>query len=170
MIFDRPKLRIDGPLTSGPTAPVSHKLLGWQERVCLPNFGNETLVAKIDSGALSSCLHAIDIRTRWTGKALRVSFNTAHPAGWGHQQRRYSARIVDEVIVRSSHGTLERRYVIETQLQLGENRQLIRLSLTDRSAMQFALLIGRDALQDQYLIDCSRCFLASNCESMPADN
>lgn len=139
------------------TLPLT--ILGWQERVSLPNFGGESIVAKIDTGAISSSLHAVDIRTRWTGDSMRVSFQTSHPAGLSNSQRRYSARIVDQITVRSSNGTLEQRYVIETQLRIGEQLQMIRLSLSDRSSMQFALLIGRDAIEGRYLIDCSRSFI-----------
>lgn len=141
---------------------VPTAILGWQERVCLPNFGGESFVAKIDTGALSSCLHAVDIRTRWTGEAMRVSFRTSHTSGLSNDHRRYSARIVDQITVRSSNGRYEQRYVIETQLKIGEQLQLIRLSLSDRSSMQFALLIGRDAIEGRYLVDCSRSFVASD--------
>jgi hypothetical protein len=151
-------LRFDlGHLIAPSIPPI---ILGWQERVSLPNFGGESFVAKIDSGALSSCLHAVDIRTRWTGDALRVSFRTSHPRGLSNNHRRYSARIIDQIMVRSSNGTFQQRHVIETQLKIGDQLQLIRLSLSDRSSMQFALLIGRDAIEGRYLIDCSRSFLA----------
>lgn len=155
------RIRLD--FTSPSLAPhtSSPLVVGWQEKVSLPNFGSEGLIAKIDSGALCSSLHAVDIQTKWTAGSMRVSFKTNHPHGWSYRHRTYSATILDVILVRSSHATVEQRYVIETPVKLGDKITQVRFGLTDRSAMKFALLLGRDAIQSNYLIDCSRCFLMS---------
>ncbi len=159
MLSDQKNLRFD-MVERQLVRPLS-KIVGWQERVTLPNFGRESIVAKIDSGALSSCLHGYDLRTRWMDGAFRVSFRAAHPGGWSDARRRYSARVVDEITVRSSNGKLDRRFVIETPLQIGDDIFEVRLSLTDRSSMQYALLVGRDAIQARFLIDCNKSFVTS---------
>ena len=154
--MDRQILHIDPANRSRPL----FQIIGWQERVQLPSFGSQPLVAKIDTGASMSCLHAYDFRRRWHDDQMRVSFRTNHPAGWTNSSRRFSARVIDLIAVRSSNGKLERRYVIETQMKLGSNiLQGIRLTLSDRSAMQFPLLLGRDAISGFYAVDSGRTFV-----------
>ncbi len=62
------------------------------------------------------------------------------------------APLVDKRVIRSSNGQVEERIVIKTPLRLGDQTWPIELTLTNRDAMGYRLLIGRNALADRFLI------------------
>lgn len=132
---------------------AARPLIGWREWAAFPDLGVERIHAKIDTGAKSSAIHAFDIEVEETAKKQFVRF-CLHP-----RQRRKTPEIfcrlplVDRRLVRSSNGQAEERLVIETRMQLGGVCWPIELTLTNRDAMGFRLLVGRDGLEDRFLID-----------------
>ena|SRR5690606_29691920 len=148
------------------TEATALPLIGWHERVALPDLGVEQLFAKIDTGADISTLHASDIVILGQGKDCRVEFTapllrrqatcTEWPIGG---VRRVSAPLVEERIVRSSNGEDEMRAIIVTTLVLGSLTFPAHFSLTSREGLRFPLLIGRDAIRGRVLVDASRAHL-----------
>jgi hypothetical protein len=135
--------------------------IGWREWVALPGLGIGTIKAKIDTGARSSSLHAFDIQiVEFQGKQ-RIRFKV-HPI-----QRDTINTVSAEVDlleyrpVRNSGGQTELRPVILTDIELMGKRWLIELTLTNRDAMGFRMLLGRQAIRGQFLIDCSQSFLSN---------
>ena len=53
----------------------------------------------------------------------------------------------------SSNGERENRYVIETPIRIGERVWPIEITLTNRNAMTYRMLIGRQAITDDILVD-----------------
>ncbi|MEZ5892185.1 MAG: RimK/LysX family protein [Parvularculaceae bacterium] len=129
------------------------RLIGWREWAALPDFGVERINAKIDTGAKTSAIHAFRIRETMIAGEEHVEFYL-HPMQRRKKPEIYCrAPIVDRRVIRSSNGQEEERYVIETSLRLGPRLLKIELTLTNRDAMGFRLLIGRDALRRRFLID-----------------
>ena len=129
------------------------QILGWREWVAFPELGVEKIKAKIDTGAKTSSIHAYRIREiEQDGDAYLEFF--LHPV-----QRRKKpeikcrARLVDKRTVTSSNGSSQHRYVVETNLRIGEKAYPVELTLTDRDEMSFRVLIGREALRDRFVVD-----------------
>jgi hypothetical protein len=57
------------------------------------------------------------------------------------------------VRVRNSGGITEERPLIETVIALGPITKRIRLTVTRRPAMLYRVLLGREALADDFLVD-----------------
>ncbi|HEY9864472.1 MAG TPA: RimK/LysX family protein [Candidatus Obscuribacterales bacterium] len=134
--------------------------IGWREWVALPSLGIGEIKAKIDTGARSSSLHAFDIHILKLKDKQRVRFKV-HPT-----QRDTINTVSAEVdlieyrTVRNSGGHTELRPVILTDVELMGKQWLIELTLTNRDAMGFRMLLGRQAIKGRFLIDCHQSFLS----------
>lgn len=133
-------------------------IIGFREWISLPDLALPALKAKIDTGAKTSSLHAFDIKLVKRGGKLFVRFKV-HPI-----QKNLDvvvlcrAPLVDRRIVTDSGGHRELRYVINTTIQMGLNKKMIELTLTNRESMKYRMLIGREALK-QFYIDPSQSYL-----------
>ncbi len=126
--------------------------LGWEEWVSFPDLGLPALKAKIDTGARTSALHASDIEPFGPANRPKLRF-TVHPIpGQNEPSIPCSAPILDRREVTSSNGETELRFVIETDLRIGERSWPVEATLTDRGSMSYRALIGRQALSDHMVI------------------
>ena len=125
---------------------------GWEEWIGLPDLGLPAIKAKIDTGARTSALHAHNIEVFGPANKPKVRFNVYPVAGKDTVMITCSAPIVDQREVTSSNGESERRYVIETKLDVAGQSWPIEVTLTDRSSMTSRMLLGRQALADHITI------------------
>lgn len=141
---------------SGPLPPQE---IGWREDVGLPDLEIASLRAKIDTGARTSALHAVDIRVSEEDGVAWASFHV--PLADRRTPCWHRARIVDRRWIKNTSGVPEQRYVINTMLVLGRRRWHIEVSLADRGQMGFDLIIGRTALRRRrLLVNPGKSFLA----------
>ena len=139
--------------------PRERQVIGWREMVGLPQLGVSTLRAKIDTGARTSALHAIDLKPFEKDGVQWIEFHVAQPGQ--PRSRRCSARVIDERQIKNTSGVPEQRYVIETLLILGQRRWRMEVSLANREQMGFELILGRTAIRRRrLLVDPGRSFLA----------
>ncbi len=119
----------------------------------MPDFGVDKIEAKIDTGAKSSALHATRIR-RVDHEGHECAEFFVHPRQGEKKPEVFCvAPLVDTRIIRSSNGEEEERYVVSTTITLGDEPWSIDLTLTNRDAMGFRLLVGRDALGRKFIVD-----------------
>jgi len=138
----------------------THKpfVIGWREWLSLPELGLDHIKAKIDTGARTSALHAFSLEPFTTDGIERVRFGM-HPIQKRTDIEHYcEANIIDKRWVTDSGGHKEKRYVIETSLQVGEQSWPIELTLTNRDNMRFRMLLGRTALKGHFLVDSGASF------------
>lgn len=141
------------------TSKPSKKNIGWREWLSLPELGVERIKAKIDTGARSSAIHAFDIEEYQRAGSLWLRFNL-HPLQRSHEVIVPArARVVDRRQIRSSTGHQRLRWVIRTDVVLGDQRFPIELTLSRRDEMGFRMLLGRQALRGRFLVDPGRSFL-----------
>lgn len=134
--------------------------LGWEEWLGLPELGLPTIKAKVDTGARTSALHAFDIETFGSLQKPKVRF-AIHPVpGREDLTIPCSATVIDRREVTSSNGETEMRYVIETMLDAGDGQTWpIEVTLTDRGGMASRMLLGRQALRDDVIVQPADRFL-----------
>ncbi|MBM9595336.1 30S ribosomal protein S6--L-glutamate ligase [Roseitranquillus sediminis] len=126
--------------------------LGWEEWVGLPGLGLPALKAKVDTGARTSALHAFEIEPFGPASRPRVRFMVQPIPGRDDVVIPCSAEVRDRREVTSSNGETELRYVIVTDLAVGNRRWPIEVTLTDRGAMSYRMLLGRQALGEDMVI------------------
>lgn len=113
--------------------------------------------ARIDTGADTTSINAYDISVEGEEPQLssnigkRLRFKTANEKG---ESKIIEARIVKVNMVRNALGT-ESRYVVQLAIAWGGYVKTVDVNLRDRSKMQFALLIGRNWLKDDFMVDVS---------------
>ncbi|MGQ8365407.1 ATP-dependent zinc protease family protein [Glaciecola sp. 1036] len=134
-------------------------IIGAIETIDLPDLGLAAITTRIDTGAQTSALHVDHIQLKDRGGIIEFEF---HPDF--HEVKKTikcSAQLHDTRWVKSSNGERERRYVIKTTATLGVKTWEIELTLTNRSGMNHLMLLGREAMQDGFLVHPGESFLAS---------
>ena len=137
-------------------------IIGHIENIDLPELGISDLTVRVDTGAQTSSLHVDNILRTQVDSKPAVSFDI-HPEIHNVDKTvRCTALIKDVRKVKSSNGLSEQRYVIKTPAVLGAHIWEIEITLTDRSDMTYLMLLGRQALSDNFYIDAANAFVTSN--------
>ena len=135
--------------------PPQLLLVGWNEWCGLPALGIDGLKAKIDTGARTSVLDAVEIVEQWREASLWVSFAVRCDRSSGEMVW-CTVPVVDQRIIKNSTGDCQRRYTINTLLRIGQQEWTIDVTLTDRGRMALPMLLGRGALKGRVLVDPAR--------------
>ena len=147
---------------SSDSSSGSLPLIGWRERLALPELGVSSVKAKIDTGARSSALHAFDIEFFDREGVAFVRFRV-HPTQKNKKKTiTVEAKLLDKRPVRSSSGETETRPVIETMVATKSHQWPIELTLTNRDVMGFRMLLGRQAVRSRFLGDSGLSYLQSS--------
>lgn len=133
-------------------------VLGWEEWVGLPDLDLPAIKAKVDTGAKTSALHAFFIEPFGSAARRMVRFGVHPIPGRNDVTVLCTAEVIDHREVTSSNGESELRYVIRTNVKLGERTWPIELTLANRETMSYRMLIGRQAIQDDMLVDAATSF------------
>ncbi len=138
--------------------PNQLPVIGWREWVALPDLGIRRIKVKVDTGARSSALHAYDLHEfkRRSQKWIRFK---VHPLQRNSRKVCTSeARVLEYRSVRSSSGRAAMRPVIITNLELLGLSWPVELTLANRDAMGFRMLLGREAVRRRFLVDSGKSY------------
>lgn len=136
-----------------PARPDQRLILGSTEWCSLPSLGLPHVLARVDSGAKTSAIHAFHIERFERDGHLWIRFEV-HPRRKSRKVVvRSEARVLDRRLVKSSTGESERRYAIKVPLGLGGDQWEIELTLSNRDSMGYRMLLGREAMAGRALID-----------------
>ncbi|MFV0338386.1 MAG: ATP-dependent zinc protease [Chthoniobacterales bacterium] len=131
-------------------------IVGWRELVSLPDWHISSIRAKIDTGANTSAIDVNKVEALPNGQ---VRFDVVKNNKHRHRTHWITADVVRHTVVRSSNGTREVRYVVSTNLRLGDLVREVEFTLVRRSNMLCRMLIGRTALTPNYVVDVSKRYI-----------
>lgn len=128
-------------------------ILGWEEWLSLPDLGLPTIKAKIDTGAKTSSLHAYFVEPFGAAARPMVRFGVHPIPGRDDVQVICTAEVIDRREVTSSNGDREHRYVIGSTVTMGDRTWPIEITLANRETMAYRMLLGRQAILDDMIVD-----------------
>jgi len=135
------------------------KTLGWKEWVSLPELHLSPLEAKVDTGAKTSCLHAFSLEPFHKDGEQWIRFGM-HPDRHSQEQEIFvEAKVSDRRVVSDSGGHKQLRWVIETPIVIAGETFPIEITLTGRDAMQYRMLLGRQAMRRRFVVDPAKAHL-----------
>lgn len=138
---------------------MNKKIVGRLETIALPELGIDELEVRVDTGAKTSSLHVDNIRKYIKEGKPFVEFDIHPDIHNVNRLVQCNAAISDIRKVKSSNGTSEQRYVIKTPIRLGAEMWDIEITLTDRSDMNYLMLLGREGLGEKFLVDPAKVFM-----------
>ena len=133
--------------------PQEKIILGSEEWCSFPELGIPAIKARVDSGAKTSALHAINIAPFVKDDANWVKFDINPIQNNQKTVIHCQALLIDKRIVKSSSGFREQRYVIQSNIKIGSDLWAIEMTLTNRDSMGFRMLLGREAMSGRILVD-----------------
>ncbi|MFC6671210.1 ATP-dependent zinc protease [Marinobacterium aestuariivivens] len=129
-------------------------IVGASEEVWLETV-DRVFLARVDTGATTSSLSAQDITVFERDGDKWVRFTLAHDSV--EEALEVESPLVRYVrIKQASAAKPERRPVVALTLRLGPLTEKAEFTLTDRSEMEFPVLLGREFLQDIVVVDIAR--------------
>lgn len=119
----------------------------------------ESFRARIDTGAATSSINAVDIQEFERDGKDWVKFNITHDENG--EPEILEARVVRyvKIIQSSDPDQINRRPVIELLVRIGGVSHKSEFTLTDRQHMDYAVLIGRSFIQDVIVVDVSKDYI-----------
>jgi hypothetical protein len=132
-------------------AQLNKKIVGGREKVLLTDL-NIVKEARMDTGATTSSMDARDVEIFERDGEQWVRFKIEDPSSDDliELERRRVRRVL---ITQSNTEEPERRPVIEMRITIGETTQVAEFTLSNRSHLEFPVLIGRNVLRDLMLVD-----------------
>jgi len=126
------------------------ELLGRVDKFDLPDLKLKNIKAKIDTGAKTSSLHCVSIKPLKNGYVKFILLD--------EESKKFTGKYIEKKIyrigyVKSSNGTEQKRYFIKTPIRLYNKIYTMEVSLNFRGNMNYPLLIGRELLQQGFIVD-----------------
>ncbi len=128
-------------------------IIGRSARVALPDWGIDDLLAKTDTGAHTSSLHVEGLQKLPDGQ---VEFYVIAKQKPELERVKVQTHVVKWAKVRSSSGHYSIRCFVKTTAVIRGIEKEIEISLNSRAKMNFRMLIGREALAKDFLVDVTK--------------
>lgn len=122
---------------------------------------NLDFIARIDTGAAMTSIHAKDVKIIGVEKEKkdirkhlgeRVSFTAINEKG---EEVTHEAEVVKVIKIRNAIG-VERRFIINLTLNWNGEKKTVKVNLRDRDDLDYKLLIGRNWLFGDYIVDINK--------------
>lgn len=132
------------------------QVIGRRELVNLPELGLKNLDAKIDTGAYGCAIHCHKIRIKERNGIKYLYFDLLDPSHPQYEKKVLKSSKFSSKRVKNSFGESEKRYVIQSYIEIFGEEIEVELSLTDRSEMKYPVLIGREFIRNRFVVDVSK--------------
>ena len=152
-------LLLAAPLAHGSSADPGKVIAGWVEKISLvePPL---VLKAKLDTGAKTSSIHAINVEQFVREGDRWVKFDLLLEDVDGQQHTRHMEKPrVRRVRIKDNDGDDDRRAVVELEICFDGRKHVTEFTLAERTDYIYDVLLGREFLQGIAVVDPDSTFL-----------
>lgn len=150
---------IESAAVARPVQADPVQVFGWREKIKIQELDQE-FHAKLDTGALTSSIHAEDIELFERDGDKWVRFIATNPREENAKRIPVEAPLVRYARIKEVGGESTRREVVRLRIRIGTRSLRGEFSLANRSNMLVPVLIGRSMLKELGWIDPGRTYLA----------
>lgn len=133
------------------------EIIGWKETIDLPEWGIHSILAKSDTGARRS---ALDVKNIVELPGDKVQFDIVLDRKDRNFTKTVIANVDHRTRVRSSNGESRERFFVRTKIVVHGREKEVEFSLVSRATMVCRVLLGRKALEGDFLVDSSQKYLS----------
>lgn len=148
-----------GTAVARPVSSDPVQVYGWREWVLVGNLQMK-LAAKLDTGALTSSIHAEEKELFERDGKKWVRFIVTDPGEETSARTRIEAPLVRIAHIKEPGGKSVAREVVRLNFTIGERKLRADFTLNNRSNMLSPVLIGRTTIKELGWVDPSRAYLA----------
>ncbi len=129
----------------------SLKQIAGDTEVVFIEDANLSFKARVDTGAKTSSIHAENIELDLSGdpRGKPISFDLVTKEGLS---RKIKTRVSSVIKVRTSE-MAEHRYVVPLLMKWNDSSKTVLVTLNDRTKMKYRLLLGRNWLHGDFIVD-----------------
>ncbi|HLB65990.1 MAG TPA: RimK/LysX family protein [Candidatus Saccharimonadales bacterium] len=131
--------------------------IGTTELVTLVDSGIKDVPAKIDTGADGSSIWASNVHI----KGNKLIFNYFAPGSAFYRKQSSTTKDFKVTSVKSSFGHQEFRYKVKMPIKIGDHVLAPWFSLADRANSTYPILLGKDLLNNRFIVNVAQKFLVS---------
>ena len=135
------------------------QVYGWREMVVIDDM-EKAMVAKLDTGALTSSIHAEEKALFERDGKKWVRFIVTDPRKKDSPRIRLEAPLTRIARIKEPGGKSETRHVVKLNFKIGERKLRGDFTLNNRENMLAPVLIGRTMLKELGWVDSNRTHLA----------
>jgi hypothetical protein len=149
-------IKVARPVNSDPV-----QIYGWLEKVVVADM-KEAMQAKLDTGAMTSSIHAENQQIFERDGKKWVKFVVTDPSIANSKRYDVEAPLSRIVMIKEPGGESVQRNVVRLSFQIGGRNIKTEFTLNNRSNMTCPVLIGLTTIQVMGWVDPSRTFLADD--------
>lgn len=141
-------------------ADPAPRVAGWLQSISLEP-SRTRVTAKLDTGAKSSAIHAVDLETftRTGVKRVRFTLYADHGEQSG-EKLIYDLPIASTVRIKRPDGRpSEKRYTVMIDFCIDGETFTAEFGLDDRTAFNYPVLLGREVMTGNFVVDPARTFV-----------
>ena len=142
-----------------PVSAEPVQVYGWREKVMIQGVPGQ-LMAKLDTGALTSSLHAENKELFERDGKKWVRFVVTDPTVKGGPKTRIEAPLVRVALIKEPGGESVAREVVKLGFKIGDRTIKTDFTLNNRSNMLAPVLLGRSLIKDLGMVDVRRAYIA----------
>ncbi|MGH7884177.1 MAG: ATP-dependent zinc protease family protein [Thermodesulfobacteriota bacterium] len=131
-------------------------VIGRKDKVDFPKLNLFDIDAKIDTGAYTTSIHCNNVKTKKVHAREYVIFELLDSSHSDYNNMKIKLPIHKIKNVKNSFGHSEKRFIVKTEIIVFGEKIEIEMSLSDRTKMQYPVLIGRKLLDKKFIVDVSK--------------